>query len=276
MLKSITVFKTATFEYYFCSFCSSTTKNNSLALTQHQQMELAIENSCRICMLSACTLAGIFEEHDGKTISEMITEICGVRIEINDALSKKICKECESKTLELHAFRQLCVDSDETVRYNLLLADECDSVVESNDLISDETLKKVEGDEISQLEEYFIEDEESVGHSDFQQEDDDQNLEYDELFVNDDDEDEDGHHILADVESIDENSFDMTTERKNTVVIERVDTKTSTANSIIFEPSDDLTMKMREAHYAKEQQKKHKCPHCDKFFMFPSKGLFTF
>lgn len=240
-------------------------------------MELAIENSCRICMLSACSLVGIFEKHEGRNISELITDICGVKIENNDALSKKICKECETKTLELHAFRQLCIDSDETVRYNLLLTYESDSVIEPGDLISDETLKKVEGDEISQLEEYFIEDEESVGHSDFQQEDD-QNLEYDELFVNDEEDDgtEDAHHILPDVESMDENSFDIKTERKNTVVIERVETKSSSANSIVYEPSDDLTMKMREAHYAKEQQKKHKCPHCDKFFMFPSKGLTTF
>lgn len=37
-------------------------------------------------------------------------------------------------------------------------------------------------------------------------------------------------------------------------------------------PADDeVTQKMRQVHFAREQQKKHKCPHCDKYFLFPSK-----
>lgn len=229
-------------------------------------MELTIENSCRICMLSACTLVSIFEEHDGVSISEYITEISGVKIDKSDSLSKKICDDCEAKAFELYAFRQLCIDSDETVRFNLLLADPGEGSNDDQEIIKDETLKNV-----VEMEEYFIEDrveDESVDQS-FEQ---DPHDDYEELFVNDEDTQED-HQILT-VESIeDENSYDMELERKNTVVIERVDSKLSLANSVVFEDGDDLTLKMREAHYAKEQQKKHKCPHCDKFFMFPSKGL---
>lgn len=221
-------------------------------------MELTIENSCRICMLSACTLVSIFEEHDGVSISEYISEISGVKIDKSDSLSKKICDDCEAKAFELYAFRQLCIDSDETVRFNLLLADTGEGSNDDQEIIKDETLKNV-----VEIEEYFIEDrieDESVDQS------------FEELFVNDEDTQED-HQILT-VESIeDENSYDMELERKNTVVIERVDSKLSLANSVVFEEGDDLTLKMREAHYAKEQQKKHKCPHCEKFFMFPSKGL---
>lgn len=71
------------------------------------------------------------------------------------------------------------------------------------------------------------------------------------------------------LESIDEDeAFDI----NRRVVIERFESKSNKSNPDILNlPSDELTQKMREAHFAKEQQKKHKCPHCDKFFMFPSK-----
>lgn len=235
-------------------------------------MDITIENSCRCCLmsLSAHTVVGIFEEYDGRPISELIKEISGVHIESSDLLSKKVCSDCESKTLEFHAFRQLCIDSDDTVRYNLLLSDDSDF---NDPIISDETLKKV--DDESHVEEYFIEDD-SVEHTNYKQE----NIEYEEQFAKDDGNLAD--HIFANIETSDEDSdFDknivviekVDMEKKNSVVIERVDTRLSTANSLVFEPGEDLTEKMRLAHFAKEQQKKHKCPHCDKYFMFPSKGM---
>jgi hypothetical protein len=36
---------------------------------------------------------------------------------------------------------------------------------------------------------------------------------------------------------------------------------------------DEVAQKMKAAHLAKEQLKKHKCPYCEKTFMFPSKGI---
>ena len=242
-------------------------KNNSL--------EYTIENSCRVC-LSSYNLVGIFQKHEGKIISEMITEISGVEVKINDSLSKKICKECKSKVIEFYAFRAMCIDSDYTVRFNIPFVDEIEDV----ELLPEENKRSEE--ELNQLEEYFIEDEESVTNSEFQEHLEDQHANSvvfdEEMFINDDaddnddEESQDDHQILADVESI--SSFDVSSNTKNSVVIERVGTKAIGDNSIIFEPSDELTMKMREAHFAKEQQKKHKCPHCEKFFLFPSKGNF--
>lgn len=227
---------------------------------------LNLKDSCRICMLSACTLVDIFEVHEGRAISEIISEISGVKIESSDSLSKKICVECQSKTLEFHAFRQLCIDSDETVRYNLLLADESDYIIENTDLVGDETLKEEEqlDESVNQLEEYFEEDDETGPTSEFQQSE--HIMEYEELFTNVDDSTQDDQIL----DSIDQESFELRDEPD--VKIERVGTKMSAAAMIILQPSDELTMKMREAHFAKEQQKKHKCPHCDKFFKFPSKG----
>lgn len=224
-------------------------------------MEIAIEKSCRVCLLTAQRLVSVFEERGGRPISELIKEISGVTIESHDSLSKKICIECESKTLDFHEFRQLCIDSDETVRYNLMLADDGCESSENMDVISDETLKKADEDD-SLVEEYFIEDV-SVEQNEYL--DEEVNSEYDEQYSKAED-----THIYANVQSSDEDCFD---DKKNTVVIQRVDTRISTANSIVLEPSEDLAEKMRIAHFAKEQQKKHKCPHCDKFFMFPSKGM---
>lgn len=231
-----------------------------------------LKNTCRVC-LSSYNLVGIFQKHEGVLISEMIKEISGVKVEKNDLLSKKICIECKSKTIEFYSFRSMCIDSDYTVRFNIPFTDDCDTAIEDNETFSsEEALKK------PLEEEYFIEDEESVTNLEFQEQlgQDQHAIVFDdELFVNDDDDDDDNrtqdHHILADVESVD-NNFETNADTENMVIIERIDTKTSAANSVIFEPSDELTIKMREAHFAKEQQKKHKCPHCDKFFMFPSKG----
>jgi Zinc-finger associated domain (zf-AD) len=238
-------------------------------------MSINTDESCRCCMMSSCTFVSIFEEHEGHQLSQLITEISGVKIEIHDSLSKKICKECEARAIELLKFRQLCIDSDETVRYNLMLADDGDSEV--NEIIADETLK-VEGEgNIDQLEEYFIEDDGETENTEYQH--GEQHLEYDELFVNDSGEEIERHEILSKFESIDEDeSYDMksdTEQKHSVVVIQRYETKnTNAANSSLLSiPTDELTIKMREAHFAKEQQKKHKCPHCDKFFMFPSKGL---
>lgn len=235
-----------------------------------ENIENSIENTCRVC-LSSYNLTGIFQKHEGMLISEMITEISGLKVEKSDLLSKKICKECKSKTIEFYAFRAMCIDSDYTVRFNI--ADENDVVIDGSETHSEETAKKSADDDLTHLDEYFIEDEESVTHSEFQEQiDQDQHTIVfdDELFVHNDDDDDD-HHILADVESV-ESSSEANANARSMVVIERVDSKLSAANSIILEPSDELTTKMREAHFAKEQQKKHKCPHCDKYFMFPSKG----
>lgn len=69
-------------------------------------LTLDCENSCRICLIESDKLSGIFEIQDERKLNEIIMEICGVDISIEDKLSKKICKECKLKALELSAFRQ--------------------------------------------------------------------------------------------------------------------------------------------------------------------------
>lgn len=208
-------------------------------------MDLTIELSCRICMLSSDNLTSIFKQHEGRSISELISDFSGVQIEISDSLSQKICKECFEKAVELHAFRQLCIDSDDTVRFNILLADSCDSVIEAHEGVSDKLLLKA--DEMSTIEEEYFVQEDEEGHT-----------EYDEIFEED--------QFIDEVESSEDS-------QQRTVLIERVDAKTTASNSEIYNmETSELTAKMREAHFAREQLKKHKCPHCDKFFKFPSKG----
>jgi Zinc-finger associated domain (zf-AD) len=217
-------------------------------------MELAIilDNSCRVCMLSSCELSSIFDETEGITTSEALTELSGVKIAEDDLLSKKICNVCLSKVHDFLVFRQLCVDSDETVRYNLMLADEDELAIEADEYVSEESLKNDET--VMQIEEYFTEEDEV--QLDF-------NAEYTELFVNDE------STVQEDLIHNDPDSDDNSEEEEGN----KNNNKDNLNVKLFLHTNEELTEKMREAHIAKEQQKKHKCPHCDKYFMFPSKGL---
>lgn len=85
-------------------------------------MELLIsEESCRICLQTDNDPTSIYATYEDKTLSELITELSGVKIEENDLLSKQICNNCKNKLVEFAQFRQLCIDSDETVRFNLII-----------------------------------------------------------------------------------------------------------------------------------------------------------
>jgi Zinc-finger associated domain (zf-AD) len=223
-------------------------------------MELAIilENSCRVCMLSSCELSSIFDETEGITsVTEALTELSGVKIEEDDLLSKKICNVCLSKVHDFLVFRQLCVDSDETVRYNLMLADEDELAIEADEYVSEESLKNDET--VMQIEEYFTEEDEV--QLDFNAESD--TAGYTELFVNDE------STVQEDLIHNDPDSDDNSEEEEGN----KNNNKDNLNVKLFLHTNEELTEKMREAHIAKEQQKKHKCPHCDKYFMFPSKGL---
>lgn len=73
---------------------------------------------------------------------------------------------------------------------------------------------------------------------------------------------------LEEDETFDEVKLE-TSSKSNVILIKNEKREDKT---IAFESTDELTEKMRAAHFAKEQLKKHKCPYCDKTFMFPSKG----
>ncbi|KAG5684022.1 hypothetical protein PVAND_013275 [Polypedilum vanderplanki] len=215
-------------------------------------LTLDTANSCRICLISIGKLVSIFTKQDDRQLSDIIMEISGVKIETDDNLSKKICEECRLKTLELMAFRQLCIDSDETVRYNIMLAEETEQLDE--EFVESTEIKKLNEIDDIEHEECFIEEENEEEEIQINED------EYMEVFVSDE------HRDNKLEESIEESSI-----RENTVVIERVGSRNLTSNTLIFESQDELTQKMREAHFAKENLKKHKCPFCEKTFMFPSK-----
>lgn len=206
-------------------------------------MELSIENSCRICMIEATSLISIFDEHDGRPVSDTIREIAGVKIEAEDALSKKICADCFEKLLDFQAFRQLCIDSDETVRYNLLLDEACDSQSGSQDITAED-------------QEFFLEDESVQQEASIDQEYTQQEqLEYHDLFISE------------------PNDADSYRSEQETIKIERVDSGLLPLTSALIADNEEVTKRMREAHLIKEQEKKYSCEYCDKKFKFPSKGL---
>lgn len=99
-----------------------------------------------------------------------------------------------------------------------------------------------------------------------------------------------GEHEFLDPESYevyhlneDDDSLSQPITSQNKVILvkedsEDVDIKLygqlSSSNVIainIYDSSDDLTEKMRAAHFAKEELKKYKCQYCEKSFLFPSK-----
>lgn len=81
-------------------------------------MSIDPANSCRICMISNCSLTSIFQTHNKTPISEIINIISGIVIKNDDSLSKKICEECKLESIKLLALRKICIDSDSIMRRN--------------------------------------------------------------------------------------------------------------------------------------------------------------
>lgn len=136
----------------------------------------------------------------------------------------------------------MCIDSDETVRYNLLLEDQEESIEETLEEEAEDTQDMCYDTEMIQLEE-----------------------EEDDTYLDDSadqviEEDADKFEVL-DIEEI-----------KHGIRIDNRSNIAIVSNSESLIDDDDVTAKMKAAHFAKEQLKKHKCPYCDKTFMYPSKG----
>lgn len=141
---------------------------------------------------------------------------------------------------------RLCIDSDETVRYNLLLEDQEEPIEEAlEDESETEDTQDVSYEEVLELEEE------------------------DDSYMNDNED----PVIEEDVTKFEVLDLDEIDARDGI----RIDNKSNIAiitNSQPLKDVDEVTAKMKAAHYAKEQMKKHKCPYCDKTFMYPSKGEF--
>lgn len=215
-------------------------------------LTLDTNNSCRTCMIGGTKLISIFSKHNDRQISELVTEISGVKIDEKDSLSKKICEDCRTKVINFFAFRQLCIDTDDTVRYNILLSEQTESLeLDEQVLLNNEESAMAECEE-----ECYIEEDVAV-HDD---------EEYMEVLVDDESQDKGTETVIL------EQTTATVGSNENTVIIERKYSKSNNKLNYTFDSSDELTQKMKEAHFAKEQMKKHKCPFCPKTFLFPSKG----
>lgn len=70
---------------------------------------------------------------------------------------------------------------------------------------------------------------------------------------------------LDEDESLDESKLEVSSGASHIALIKREDKSGLQSN-------EEITEKMRVAHLAKESLKRHKCPFCDKSFLYPSKG----
>lgn len=239
---------------------------------------LDTDNSCRVCLTSGNeNLVSLFDPDEDPQLFEVLKIIASVKIVLNDSLSQKICLDCRTKAIDAHSFRAMCLDSDESVRYHIALQqtqDEEDNVIfeaeeeeqcmefDSRYVMKDfkidpDAIVENEGDELDQYEELMVK-------SEIDQETNTQT--FVELVQEVIDEEDD-----ASIESDSANdTAGIQIRSSNQKFVIKVD-----ANDEFVadgEPLDEITQRMREAHFAKEQQKKYKCDFCDKYFMFPSKG----
>lgn len=131
-----------------------------------------------------------------------------------------------------------------------------EEALESESEIIEDNNVKDEGDE----EVFHLEEEESYLEEDPEINDDSEKYEIYQIEDMDDDDDETMSEIKASI-------------TQNRMMLVEEDSNDSRALNCQYQydSTDDLTQKMRAAHYAKEQLKKHKCPYCTKSFLFPSK-----
>ncbi len=149
----------------------------------------------------------------------------------------------------------MCIDSDETVRYNLLLEEnqkEEETIEENLQIEFSQELPEEETavDEVIMEEIAYLDENESEN-----------------AVISED-------AVEYEVYSLD--SIDLINEEGPKEISEKsIEEKNQDYVVREFE-FDSLTEKMRAAHFAKEQLKKHKCPYCEKSFLYPSKGKIRF
>lgn len=143
------------------------------------------------------------------------------------------------------------------MRYNIILDEQEDAMStfeEEEALESDsEIIEETEG------EVFHLDEEESYLDEDPELNEGSEKYEIYQIEDMDDDDDETMSEIKA------------TISQNKVILVEEDDSNDPKALNYQYDSLDDLTQQMRAAHYAKEQLKKHKCPYCDKSFLFPSK-----
>jgi transposase-like protein len=89
--------------------------------------QIDIKNVCRTCLLSSNDLELIFSSYFGDTsISQVLSDVGKIQIQIDDGLSNFICQNCKQTAINAFRFQQMCIESDRSLR---ILAINCDQDV---------------------------------------------------------------------------------------------------------------------------------------------------
>lgn len=71
-----------------------------------------MESLCRLCAKQSLHLESVFSFADGRLVSDLISIVCPIRIDVADLLPKKICVECKDIVVCSNKLRETCVMSD--------------------------------------------------------------------------------------------------------------------------------------------------------------------
>lgn len=81
-----------------------------------------METVCRLCSAQSPLLESIFSFRNGRLLSDLITIMCPIKIDINDSFPKKICKECLQVIIAANELREASVKSDLSFRTGTFVA----------------------------------------------------------------------------------------------------------------------------------------------------------
>ncbi|KRT82850.1 zinc-finger associated domain containing protein, partial [Oryctes borbonicus] len=115
--------------------------------------------ACRTCLRMNQTCIGIFEHYErNKSLSEMLRECTGVKVEQRDGLPIYMCNACLEKLISAWNFRAMAVHSDQKFRNNkdtsaplLLESNECteDIIHEDMNVKQEEIMIKLEESDLT-------------------------------------------------------------------------------------------------------------------------------
>lgn len=81
-----------------------------------------METVCRLCSKQSPLLESIFSFRNGRLLSDLITIMCPIKIDINDSYPKKICKDCLQVIIAANDLRSESVKSDVSFRTGTFVA----------------------------------------------------------------------------------------------------------------------------------------------------------
>lgn len=80
-----------------------------------------MDSTCRLCaefFADSSSLTSVFSLKNGRLIVDMIIVLCPIKIDLNDSLPHRICKECLKTLIKAIELREKSVQSDANFRSN--------------------------------------------------------------------------------------------------------------------------------------------------------------